>query len=118
MIKVGSCSAAALSSDLDPGRSPAEARKAVVQDAAVGFTSVPTWDTLAVFFPTRNPRCYFSCAQFVKGDIQSLDQVLHLLASEEVDTVMHFAAQVGGAANPLLQQYSASSGAFASHDAF
>jgi len=54
----------------------------------------------------------------VKGDIQSLDLVLHLLASEEVDTVMHFAAQVGGAANPLLQQYSASSGAFASHDAF
>ena len=32
--------------------------------------------------------------QFVKGDIQSLDLVLHLLASEEVDTVMHFAAQV------------------------
>ena len=32
--------------------------------------------------------------QFVKGDIQSLDLVLHLLSSEEVDTVMHFAAQV------------------------
>jgi dTDP-glucose 4,6-dehydratase len=31
--------------------------------------------------------------KFVKGDIQSLDLVLHLLASEEVDTVMHFAAQ-------------------------
>ena len=30
----------------------------------------------------------------MKGDIQSLDLVLHLLASEEVDTVMHFAAQV------------------------
>jgi FlaA1/EpsC-like NDP-sugar epimerase len=35
----------------------------------------------------------------VKGDIQSLDLVLHLLASEEVDTVMHFAAQV-----PLLEK--------------
>ena len=32
--------------------------------------------------------------QFVKGDIQSLDLVLHVMKTEEVDTVMHFAAQV------------------------
>jgi len=51
------------------------------------------------------------CAQFVKGDIQSLDLVLHLLASEEVDTVMHFAAQVGGTAEPLPQQWNALSAA-------
>lgn len=31
--------------------------------------------------------------KFVKGDIQSLDLVLHVLKTEEVDTVMHFAAQ-------------------------
>lgn len=32
--------------------------------------------------------------QFVKGDIQSLDLILHVMKAEEVDTVMHFAAQV------------------------
>lgn len=32
--------------------------------------------------------------RFVKGDIQSLDLVLHVLDKEEVDTIMHFAAQV------------------------
>jgi dTDP-D-glucose 4,6-dehydratase len=32
--------------------------------------------------------------RFVKGSIQSLDLVSHVLESEEIDTVMHFAAQV------------------------
>jgi UDP-glucose 4,6-dehydratase len=31
--------------------------------------------------------------KFVKGDIQSADLVRHILESEEIDTVMHFAAQ-------------------------
>ena len=36
------------------------------------------------------------CAvQFVKGDIQSADLVRHIFDQEEIDTVMHFAAQVG-----------------------
>lgn len=35
------------------------------------------------------------CAvQFVKGDIQSADLVRHIFDQEEIDTVMHFAAQV------------------------
>ena len=33
-------------------------------------------------------------AQFVKGDIQSADLVRHVFDQEEIDTVMHFAAQV------------------------
>ena len=32
--------------------------------------------------------------RFVKGSIQSLDLVAHVLESENIDTVMHFAAQV------------------------
>ena len=32
--------------------------------------------------------------QFVKGDIQSADLVRHIFDQEEIDTVMHFAAQV------------------------
>ena len=32
--------------------------------------------------------------KFVKGSIQSFDLIAHLLESEEIDTVMHFAAQV------------------------
>jgi dTDP-D-glucose 4,6-dehydratase len=32
--------------------------------------------------------------KFVKGDIQSFDLVAHILESEDIDTVMHFAAQV------------------------
>lgn len=45
--------------------------------------------------------------KFVKGDIQSMDLMSFLLTSENVDTVMHFAAQVefevtfGTAANTL-----------------
>jgi UDP-glucose 4-epimerase len=37
---------------------------------------------------------FFGALQFVKGDIQSADLVRHLLVAEEVDTIMHFAAQV------------------------
>lgn len=33
-------------------------------------------------------------SQFVKGDIQSADLVTHILKSEDIDTIMHFAAQV------------------------
>lgn len=32
--------------------------------------------------------------RFVKGDIQSIDLVSHVLEKENVDTIMHFAAQV------------------------
>jgi dTDP-D-glucose 4,6-dehydratase len=32
--------------------------------------------------------------RFVKGDIQSIDLVSHVLQKEDVDTIMHFAAQV------------------------
>ena len=31
--------------------------------------------------------------RFVKGDIQSTDLVIHVLEQEQIDTVMHFAAQ-------------------------
>ena len=31
--------------------------------------------------------------KFIKGDIQSADLIIHVLESEEIDTVMHFAAQ-------------------------
>lgn len=30
---------------------------------------------------------------FVKGDIQSTDLIIHILEQEQIDTVMHFAAQ-------------------------
>lgn len=33
--------------------------------------------------------------QFVKADIQSADLISHVLQTEEIDTIMHFAAQVG-----------------------
>lgn len=36
-----------------------------------------------------------SVMQFVKGDIQSADLVRHIFDQEQIDTVMHFAAQVG-----------------------
>ena len=32
-------------------------------------------------------------ARFIKGDIQSADLVVHVLEAEQIDTVMHFAAQ-------------------------
>lgn len=31
--------------------------------------------------------------QFVKGDIQSMDLLSFVLQTEEIDTIMHFAAQ-------------------------
>jgi hypothetical protein len=31
--------------------------------------------------------------RFIKGDIQSADLVVHVLEQEQIDTVMHFAAQ-------------------------
>ena len=31
--------------------------------------------------------------KFVKGDIQSTDLLVHLLETEDIDTIMHFAAQ-------------------------
>ena len=34
-------------------------------------------------------------SQFVKADIQSADLISHVLQTEEIDTIMHFAAQVG-----------------------
>ena len=42
----------------------------------------------------------------MKGDIQSLDLVLHVLKTEEVDTVMHFAAQVGPSYHHYLKLHS------------
>lgn len=32
---------------------------------------------------------------FVKGDVTDLDLVNHLLEANEVDTILHFAAEVG-----------------------
>ena len=31
--------------------------------------------------------------KFIKGEIQSTDLVVHILETEEIDTIMHFAAQ-------------------------
>jgi dTDP-D-glucose 4,6-dehydratase len=39
--------------------------------------------------------------RFVKGDIQSMDLVSHVLEKENVDTIMHFAAQVCPSAHEL-----------------
>lgn len=36
-----------------------------------------------------------SFLQLVKGDIQSMDLLSFVLQAEEIDTIMHFAAQVG-----------------------
>ena len=41
-----------------------------------------------------------AAAQLVKGDIQSADLIGHLLRQHEVDTVMHFAAQVSPPFSP------------------
>lgn len=49
------------------------------------------------FLTRKSPGSNDAClrqVQFVKGDIQSADLVRHLLVTEEVDTIMHFAAQV------------------------
>lgn len=34
-----------------------------------------------------------ACLQFIKGDIQSMDLLSYVLETEQIDTVMHFAAQ-------------------------
>lgn len=31
--------------------------------------------------------------RFIKGDIQSADLIVHILEQEQIDTIMHFAAQ-------------------------
>ena len=49
--------------------------------------------------PAAAKRCK-PAAQLVKGDIQSADLIGHLLRQHEVDTVMHFAAQVNFPISP------------------
>lgn len=44
------------------------------------------------YFPLSDPSVF--PPQFVKGDIQSMDLLSFVLKTEEIDTVMHFAAQV------------------------
>ena len=39
--------------------------------------------------------------KFVRGDIRAVDLVEHVLVTENVDTVMHFAARFTGAAYQL-----------------
>ena len=41
--------------------------------------------------------------QFIKGDIMSADLVQHVLESHDIDTIMHFAAQVHPRMSILLQ---------------
>lgn len=43
--------------------------------------------------------------QLVKGDIQSMDLLNFLLTAEEIDTIMHFAAQVSLVGKTVLQLY-------------
>jgi nucleoside-diphosphate-sugar epimerase len=43
-----------------------------------------------------------SNAQFIKADIQSADLISHVLQTEEIDTIMHFAAQVRAMFEDLL----------------
>lgn len=40
-----------------------------------------------------SPRRCLLPRRFIKGDIQSSDLVVHILEQEQIDTVMHFAAQ-------------------------
>lgn len=39
--------------------------------------------------------CLLIVLQLVKGDIQSMDLLSFVLQAEQIDTIMHFAAQVG-----------------------
>jgi UDP-glucose 4-epimerase len=41
--------------------------------------------------------------QLVKGDIQSMDLLSFVLQAEEIDTIMHFAAQVRDYTSERLQ---------------
>lgn len=43
--------------------------------------------------------------QFVKGDIQSMDLLSFVLQTEEIDTIMHFAAQVSFSWGHVVQWY-------------
>ena len=45
--------------------------------------------TIAISLPSEH-----YLLQFVKGDIQSMDLLSFVLQTEEIDTIMHFAAQV------------------------
>lgn len=49
---------------------------------------------LSSLFGAKPVLSFFSALQFVKGDIQCADLVRFVLDSEEIDTIMHFAAQV------------------------
>ena len=57
------------------------------------FTSLCAASMLAtlVLWGSSEPLCLM---QLVKGDIQSADLIGHLLTQHNIDTVMHFAAQV------------------------
>ena len=44
--------------------------------------------------PSAEAACISDAAQFIKGDIQSGDLLRYVMDTEEIDTVMHFAAQV------------------------
>lgn len=45
--------------------------------------------------------------QFVQGDLQSLDLLNYILSAEDIDTVMHFAAQVSyiGVSQPIFVSF-------------
>jgi dTDP-D-glucose 4,6-dehydratase len=45
------------------------------------------------FSPPLPPLSPPSPRRFIKGDIQSSDLIVHVLEQEQIDTVMHFAAQ-------------------------
>lgn len=49
---------------------------------------------LPTFLANALPPRPLPAPQFVKGDIQCADLVRFVLESEQIDTVMHFAAQV------------------------
>lgn len=44
---------------------------------------------------SKTPFIYRLCVQFTKGDLQCGDLLTYLLTSKKIDTVLHFAAQVG-----------------------
>lgn len=56
--------------------------------------SLPAQSMLRLSQPDSRHVTLLSLLQFVRGDIQSIDLLSFVLASEKIDTVMHFAAQV------------------------
>ena len=46
------------------------------------------------FSQTAADMLFLLGSQFIKGDIQSGDLLRYVMDTEEIDTVMHFAAQV------------------------